>query len=98
MRLFMGEISKSRKGVIGELTLASQYIKKGYWVAMSLCPQSPFDLVVVDENGNCKLIDAKTTSLRKTGRQKGVRINRMLNSKQKKMRVKIEYVNTKTPI
>ena len=94
----MGEISKSRKGVIGELTLASHYIKKGYWVAMSLCPQSPFDLVVVDENGNCKLIDAKTTSLRKSGRQKGVRINRMLNSKQKKMRVKIEYVNTKSPI
>ena len=44
----MVEISKSRKGVIGELTLASHYIKKGYWVAMSLCPQSPFDLVVVD--------------------------------------------------
>ena len=98
MRLFMGEISKSRKGVIGELTLASQYIKKGYWVAMSLCPQSPFDLVVVDKNGNCKLIDAKTNSLRKSGRQKGLRINRNLNSKQKKMRVKIEYVDTKTTI
>tara|TARA_R100000908_G_C3746060_1_gene141364 strand:+ start:1242 stop:1526 length:285 start_codon:yes stop_codon:yes gene_type:complete len=94
----MVEISKSRKGVIGELTLASQYIKKGYWVAMSLCPQSPFDLVVVDNKGNCKLIDAKTTSLRKAGRQKGMRINRKLNSKQKKMKVRIEYVNTKTTI
>jgi hypothetical protein len=94
----MVEISKSRKGVIGELTLASQYIKKGYWVAMSLCPQSPFDLVVVDNKGNCKLIDAKTTSLRKTGRQKGMRINRKLNNKQRKMKVRIEYVNTKTPI
>ena len=94
----MVEISKSRKGVIGELTLASQYIKKGYWVAMSLCQQSPFDLVVVDNKGNCKLIDAKTTSLRKTGRQKGMRINRKLNNKQRKMKVRIEYVNTKTPI
>jgi len=31
--------SKSATGVMGELAVASKYIKKGYWVAMSMCPQ-----------------------------------------------------------
>ena len=52
--------SKSAKGVMGELTIAAKYIRKGYYVAMAMCPHSPFDLVVVDGKGNCKLIDAKT--------------------------------------
>jgi len=92
------KLSKSKKGVLGELTIAAKYLKKGFWVAMSLCPHSPFDLVVVDEKGNCKLIDAKTVSIRKSGRQFGKRINRMPTKKQLEMKVEIEYVDPETLI
>ena len=90
--------SKSATGVMGELAVASKYIKKGYWVAMSMCPQCPFDLVVVDKNGKCRLIDVKSISLRKTGRQKGLRIGRNLSNKQKEMEITIEYVDPETTI
>ena len=90
--------SKSAKGVMGELTIAAKYIRKGYYVAMAMCPHSPFDLVVVDGKGNCKLIDAKTVSIRKSGKQTGQRINRMQSKKQQEMNIEIEYVDPKTTI
>tara|TARA_R100001510_G_scaffold38987_1_gene35414 strand:- start:464 stop:745 length:282 start_codon:yes stop_codon:yes gene_type:complete len=90
--------SRSAKGVMGELHIASKYIRKGYWVAMSMCPHCPFDLVVVDKKGRCKLIDAKTESIRKTGKHKGSRINRVLKEKQKEMDIEIEYVDPETLI
>ena len=92
------KLSKSKKGVLGELTIAAKYLKKGFWVAMSLCPHSPFDLVVVDGKGNCKLIDAKTVSIRKSGKQTGQRINRMQSKKQQEMNIEIEYVDPETTI
>jgi|TARA_R100000231_G_C5319689_1_gene163046 hypothetical protein len=90
--------SKSAKGVMGELTIAAKYIRKGYYVAMAMCPHSPFDLVVVDGKGNCKLIDAKTVSIRKSGKQTGQRINRMQSKKQQEMNIEIEYVDPETTI
>ena len=90
--------SKSAKGVMGELTIATKYIRKGYYVAMAMCPHSPFDLVVVDSKGNCKLIDAKTVSIRKSGKQTGQRINRMQSKKQQEMNIEIEYVDPETTI
>ena len=90
--------SKSAKGVMGELTIAAKYIRKGYYVAMAMCPHSPFDLVVVDGKGNCKLIDAKTVSIRKSGKQTGQRINRMQTKKQQEMDIEIEYVDPETTI
>ena len=90
--------SKSAKGVMGELTIAAKYIKKGFYVAMAMCPHSPFDLVVVDGKGNCKLIDAKTVSIRKSGKQTGQRINRMQTKKQQEMDIEIEYVDPETLI
>ena len=57
---------------------------------MAMCPHSPFDLVVVDSKGNCKLIDAKTVSIRKSGKQTGQRINRMQSKKQQEMNIEIE--------
>jgi hypothetical protein len=89
--------SKSAKGVMGELTIAAKYIRKGYYVAMAMCPHSPFDLVVVGK-GNCKLIDAKTVSIRKSGKQTGQRINRMQSKKQQEMNIEIEYVDPETTI
>ena len=90
--------SKSAKGVMGELTIAAKYIRKGYYVAMAMSPHSPFDLVVVDGKGNCKLIDAKTVSIRKSGKQTGQRINRMQSKKQQEMNIEIEYVDPETTI
>ena len=90
--------TKSAKGVMGELTIAAKYIKKGYYVAMAMCPHSPFDLVVVDGKGKCKLIDAKTVSIRKSGKQTGQRINRMQSKKQQEMNIEIEYVDPETTI
>jgi hypothetical protein len=89
-------ISKTAKGTIGELIVMVQYIKKGFYVARSADPQSPFDLVVVDKNGKCRLIDVKSISIRKTGAKKGTKINRQLNARQRKMKVRIEYVDTTT--
>lgn len=89
---------KSAKGVVGELLVMIKYISKGFYVARSSDPLSPFDLVVVDKNGVCKLIDVKSISRRKTGKNKGTKISRHLNPTQKKMKVRIEYVDTKTII
>ena len=83
---------------MGELTIAAKYIRKGYYGAMAMCPHSPFDLVVVDGKGNCKLIDAKTVSIRKSGKQTGQRINRMQSKKQQEMNIEIEYVDPETTI
>ena len=84
--------TKSAKGAWGELLLAVDYMKKGYWVALSIDPQCPFDMVVVDKDGKCTLVDAKCISVRKKGRK----IYRMLNIKQKKMGVKLKDVNCNT--
>ena len=84
--------TKSAKGAWGELLLAVDYMKKGYWVALSIDPQCPFDMVVVDKDGKCTLVDAKCISVRKKGRK----IYRMLNIKQKKMGVKLKDVDCNT--
>tara|TARA_R110002020_G_scaffold405417_2_gene615430 strand:+ start:430 stop:708 length:279 start_codon:yes stop_codon:yes gene_type:complete len=89
---------KSAKGVVGELLVMIKYISKGFYVARSSDPLCPFDLVVVDKNGVCKLIDVKSVSIRKSGRQEGHKINRSLTAKQRRMKVRIEYVNTKTVV
>tara|TARA_R110000796_G_scaffold15732_1_gene49935 strand:+ start:228 stop:488 length:261 start_codon:yes stop_codon:yes gene_type:complete len=81
--------TKSAKGALGELRLAVEYMNKGYWVALSIDPQCPFDMVVVDKNGKCTLVDAKCISIRKKGRK----IYRMLKTKQKKMGVILRDVD-----
>ena len=86
-------VKKSAKGAIGELTVAIDYMKKGYWVALAVDPHSPFDLIVVDDEGRCQLIDSKCNSVRTTGKRKGSRINRLLNKKQKEMGVRLKYVD-----
>jgi len=84
--------TKSAKGAWGELLLAVDYMKKGYWVALSIDPQCPFDMVVVDKDGKCTLVDAKCISVRKKGRK----IYRMLNLKQKKIGVILKDVDCNT--
>ena len=87
---------KSVKGAIGELLVAAEYMKKGYYVARSTDPHCPFDLVITDDKGISTLIDVKCKSIRLSGRGKGQQIKRTTNAKQKEMGVVIVYVDCNT--
>jgi len=60
----------SIKGTVGEYQTIADYTRQGYWVAKSVDPSCPFDLVIVDKNGKINLIDVKCATFRKTKRQK----------------------------
>ena len=86
---------KTIKGVCSELIAAEQFLKKGYYVAKSLDPQCPFDLVVINKKGKVRLIDVKSTSYRKNRSyncKPGDIINRYPSNKQKKLGIEIYYV------
>jgi len=86
---------KTIKGVCSELIAAQKFLKKGYYVAKSLDPQCPFDLVVINKKGKVRLIDVKSTSYRKNKSyncKPGDIINRYPSSKQKKLGIEIYYV------
>ena len=86
---------KTIKGVCSELIAAEQFLKKGYYVAKSLDPQCPFDLVVINKKGKVRLIDVKSTSYRKNKSyncRPGDIINRYPSDKQKKLGIEIYYV------
>jgi hypothetical protein len=86
---------KTIKGVCSELIAAEQFLKKGYYVAKSLDPQCPFDLVVINKKGKIRLIDVKSTSYRKNKSyncRPGDIINRYPSDKQKKLGIEIYYV------
>ena len=83
---------KTIKGTIGEHKAIIQLMKDGYNVAKAVDQHCPFDLVAVDKNGNVRLIDVKTITIRKKIKPnwtiKSKRINRILTKVQKKMGVK----------
>ena len=82
---------KTIKGTIGEHKAIIQLMEDGYHVAKSVDPHCPFDLVAVCEDGDVKLIDVKTVTIRKKIKPnwtiKSKRINRVLTKVQKKMGV-----------
>jgi hypothetical protein len=39
----------SIKGTVGEYQTIADYTRQGYWVAKSVDPSCPFDLVIVDK-------------------------------------------------
>jgi len=89
-------ISRSIKGVCSELIAAKEFLNKGYYVAKSLDPQCPFDLIVVNKKGKARLLDVKSISYRKTQSyncKPGDTINRSASKKQKELGVEIYYVN-----
>ena len=47
----MAKLSKSVKGTVSELKAITKLTKSGHWVAKSLDPQCPFDIVAVSKNG-----------------------------------------------
>ena len=92
--------SKSVKGFTSELRIINDLSKKGYWVAKSLDPQCPFDIVVVDKNGNISLLDIKTNSYRNKlnpkWSKKSHKIYRTPSNKQKKLNIKLLMVDYET--
>ena len=82
---------KTIKGTIGEHKAIIQLMEDGYHVAKSVDQHCPFDIIAVDEEGNVKLIDVKTVTIRKKIKPnwtiKSKRVNRVLTKIQKKMGV-----------
>ena len=82
----MAKLSKSVKGTISELKAITQLSQSGHWVAKSLDPQCPFDIVAVSKCGKIRLIDVKTISYRKS---RNYKINRILTKKQKALKIEL---------
>ena len=86
--------TKSIKGIVGELNVISDLTKKGYWIAKSVDPQCPFDIVIVDKNGNIQLVDVKTNTYRKSNyKKKSRKIYRNPTAKQKKLGIKLLMID-----
>ncbi len=87
---------KTVKGVCSELIAAQEFLRKGYYVAKSLDPQCPFDLIVVNKKGKTRLLDVKSVSYRKSKSyncKRGDAINRSISKRQKTLGVEIYYVD-----
>ena len=91
----------SIKGTVGEYETIAKLTKEGYFVAKSVDPACPFDIVIVDKNGKITLIDIKTNTFRKTNRGKSLknkpkgsyRICRSPTKEQKKLGIKLIMVD-----
>ena len=93
-------ITKAQKGLIAEHQAIIDLTNQGYYVALATNPQSPFDLVAVDDEGNIRLIDVKTTSYRKRFRnknwkKKSYKIYRCPTAKQKKLNIELMMIESK---
>ena len=88
---------KTIKGAIGEHKVIIQLLEDGYHVAKAIDPQCPFDLISVDEEGNCRKYDVKTISHRKntppTRTKKSTKINRVTSQLQKKLGIELREVD-----
>ena len=86
------------KGLISETILTEYFLRHKFYVFKPTAAFGPIDLVVISsETGNMYMLDAKTESFRKLkGRSGKYRISRVLSKEQKKMGVRIAYVNIDT--
>jgi len=93
----------SIKGTVGEYETIARLTKEGYFVAKSVDPSCPFDIVIVDRNGKIKLLDIKTNTYRKNNRGKSLknkpkgsyRICRSPTKEQKRLNIKLLMVDYK---
>ena len=86
-----------QKGQISETILTEWLLQKDYYVARPTAGQGPVDIVAYNEKGQIILLDRKTESTRvNTGRKKPTRIYRALSPIQKRLGVRIAYVDKDT--
>ena len=91
----------SVKGVVGEYETIARLTKEGFFVAKSVDPACPFDIVIVDKDGKITLIDIKTNTFRKTNRGKSLKdkpkgsykICRSPTKEQKRLGIKLIMVD-----
>lgn len=91
----------SSKGTHSELSVLAHLTKKGFWVAKSLDPHCPFDIVSVSKDGKIELIDVKTISYRKRkngkiikNKTKGTyKVHRSPTKEQKKLNIRLWMVD-----
>jgi len=88
-------ISKVDTGTISEHDAIKLLIKEGFYVARSCHTHSPFDLIAVDKNGLCYLIDVKTKSYRTKNNNK---ICRSPNKLQRKLGVQLMIIDQRKKI
>ena len=87
----MAKLSRSVKGTISELKAITKLTQSGHWVAKSLDPQCPFDIVAVSKCGKIKLIDVKTISYRKS---RNYKINRIPTKKQRALKIELMMIDS----
>jgi len=91
----------SIKGTVGEYLTIAKLTKQGFYVAKSVDPACPFDIVIVDKNGKIQLIDIKTNTYRKNKKGKSLKdkpkgtykIHRSPKKKKKKLGIKLMMVD-----
>lgn len=91
----------SIKGTVGEYLTIAKLTKQGFYVAKSVDPSCPFDIVIVDKNGKIQLIDIKTKTYRQYKKGKSLKhkpkksclIYRCPTAQQKKLGVKLMMVD-----
>ena len=84
--------SNITRGVRGELIAAEWLVDQGIWAFLPPSAQGPVDLAGLDKDGNFYLFDVKVLNRRKDG----TKVARLLNPIQKKLGVKLLYVDLKT--
>ena len=91
----------SIKGTVGEYQSIARLTKQGFYVAKSVDPACPFDIVIVDRNGKITLIDIKTNTFRKNKKGKSLKdkpkgsykIHRSPTKEQKRLGIKLMMVD-----
>ena len=91
----------SIKGTVGEYEAIAKLTRQGYFVAKSVDPACPFDIVIVDKNGKIQLIDIKTITYYKNLRGKSLKdkpkgsykIHRSPTKEQKRLGIKLMMVD-----
>ena len=91
----------SIKGTVGEYETIARLTKEGFFVAKSVDPACPFDIVIVDKNGKIQLLDIKTNTYRKHRKGKSLKdkpkgtykIHRSPTKEQKKLGIKLMMVD-----
>lgn len=89
-----GSDNRLSVGALCELRLADWLLKNNYWVFSPIVNHDgPIDLVAVNRDGEILLLDSKADNKRvNTDRQKPSRIYRPRSKLQKKLGVRIAYV------
>tara|TARA_R100000005_G_C4993573_1_gene200590 strand:- start:830 stop:1174 length:345 start_codon:yes stop_codon:yes gene_type:complete len=88
---------RQQEGRIAEAILTEHFLRLGYYVFVPLAAFGPMDLVIINpETGEVVLLDAKKDKKRVKGwkgRSPNLRIHRLRTSMQKKLGVRMAYVD-----